>query len=78
MVEKTEWQRRAKAAGLSQRELARMLGRDSVTMSRHLTGRLAGGVPQHVQAVIVAWELMRPDQRDAWRKAMAAGGEGET
>lgn len=62
------WQRRAKDAGLSQVTLARLLGRPVNTISRQIRGE-AGEVPQHLIAVIVAWEMMTVEQRDEWMAA---------
>ncbi|WP_066921401.1 helix-turn-helix domain-containing protein [Methylobacterium sp. CCH5-D2] len=59
------WQRRAKATGLSQVTLARLLGRPPNTISRQIRGE-QGDVPQHLVAVIIAWEMMTPDQREEW------------
>lgn len=59
------WQRRAKDAGLSQVTLARLLGRPVNTISRQIRGE-HGEVPQHLVAVIVAWEMMTPEQREEW------------
>jgi len=63
------WQQRAKAAGLTQKMLARLLGHAEITVSRQLRGHWESGVPRHVIAAIIAWELMTPDQRAAWLKA---------
>lgn len=62
------WQRRAKDAGLTQVTLARLLGRPVNTISRQIRGE-NGGVPQHLVAVIVAWEIMAPEQREEWMTA---------
>lgn len=62
------WQRRAKDAGLSQVTLARLLGRPVNTISRQIRGE-HGDVPQHLIAVIIAWEMMTPEQRDDWMSA---------
>lgn len=59
------WQRRAKDAGLSQVTLARLLGRPVNTISRQIRGE-HGEVPQHLVAVIIAWEMLTPEQRDEW------------
>lgn len=59
------WQRRAKDAGLSQVTLARLLGRPVNTISRQIRGE-AGSVPQHLIAVIIAWEMLTPEQREEW------------
>lgn len=62
-----KWQRRAKDAGLSQRQLARLLGYTDFTVSRQLRGLTTDGeVPRHVIAAIIAWEMMTPEQREAW------------
>ncbi len=62
-----EWQKRAKAAGLSQKALARLLGFAENTISRQLRGKWSSGAtPRHVIAAIIAWELMTPDQREKW------------
>lgn len=60
------WQNRAKNAGLSQRQLAELLGFSPNTISRQLRGMWESGVPRHVIAAIVAWELMTPEQREDW------------
>ncbi|TNC14941.1 hypothetical protein FF100_05035 [Methylobacterium terricola] len=64
------WQRRAKAAGLSQKMLAEMTGRPVNTISRQIRGE-HGAVPLHLIAVITAWELMGEEQRDEWRRLLA-------
>ena len=66
VMENAPWQKRAKAAGLSQKILAGLLGHTETTVSRQLRGHWESGVPQHVKAAIVAWELMDPNQRAAW------------
>lgn len=62
------WQRRAKDAGLTQVMLARLLGRPVNTISRQIRGE-HGEVPQHLVAVIIAWEMMTAEQRDEWMMA---------
>jgi hypothetical protein len=64
------WQTRAKAAGLTQKMLAKLLGHAEITVSRQLRGHWDSGVPQHVIAAILAWEMMTPNQRDDWMKAV--------
>lgn len=59
------WQIRAQAAGLEQKTLARLLGRPVNTISRQIRG-VHGEVPQHLIAVIVAWEMMAPADRTDW------------
>jgi hypothetical protein len=66
MMENSAWQLRAKAAGLSQKALARLLGHAEMTVSRQLRGQWESGIPQHVIAAIIAWELMSPEQRREW------------
>lgn len=78
----TFWQQRAKAAGLSQRTLARLLGHAEITISRQLRGHWQSGIPRHVIAAIIAWEMMTPEQRDMWVKGVkeasaAEAGESE-
>ncbi len=46
--------------------LAHMLGHSEITISRQLRGHWESGVPQHIKAAIIAWELMTPEQRAAW------------
>lgn len=65
-MEAHPWQRRAKTAGLTQKTLAKLLGHAEITVSRQLRGHWDSGVPEHVQAAIVAWELMTPEMRQAW------------
>ncbi len=66
------WQQQAKEAGLSQRVLARLVGKAPITISRALRGHWKSGIPRYLKAVIMAWRLMTPDQRKAWLKAMDA------
>ncbi len=66
MAESHPWQIRARAAGLSQRLLARILGHTEANASAQLRGHLQSGVPQHVKAAILAWEMMSPEQRTSW------------
>lgn len=70
-MEKHPWQVRAKAAGLSQKTLAALLGHAEITISRQLRGQWNDGVvPVHVQSAIIAWELMTDAQRVAWVTAI--------
>lgn len=69
-MENYPWQQRAKAAGLTQRALAKLLGRPEMTISRQLRGHWQSGIPKHVIAVIVAWELMSEEQRLKWQQQM--------
>lgn len=70
IVENAPWQIRAKRAGLSQREIALLLGLAENTVSLQLRGRWQSGVPMYVQALIVAWENMTQSGRDAFRSEM--------
>lgn len=72
-MEHHPWQRRARAAGLSQKVLAALLGHAEITISRQLRGHWESGVPRHIKAAIIAWELMSPDQRELWLKAIEKG-----
>ena len=65
-MKKSSWQRRVKAAGLKQADLGRLLGHAKSTVSCQLRGVWKSGVPKHVIAAIIAWELMSEDQRQLW------------
>lgn len=61
------WQKRIKAAGLTQKVLARLLGRAENTVSRQLAEKWEDGiVPQNVWSPIIAWEIMTAEQRRMW------------
>lgn len=57
---------------MTQRALAQILGKSEVAISRGLRGHWRSGVPRYLKAVISAWELMTPEQREEWLKAMMA------
>jgi predicted transcriptional regulator len=59
------WQKRAKLAGLSQKMLAKLLGVAENTVSLQLRGKWASGTPQYVKTVILAWERLTPESREA-------------
>jgi predicted transcriptional regulator len=59
------WQRRAKLAGLNQKTLAKLLGVAENTVSLQLRGKWATGTPQYVKTVILAWERLSPEAREA-------------
>jgi transcriptional regulator with XRE-family HTH domain len=60
------WQRRAKRAGLSQKDLARLLGVAENTVSRQLRGKWAdGAIPRYVVNFIRAWERLSAADRAA-------------
>lgn len=75
-MEHFPWQRRARAAGLTQKMLARLLGRPEMTISRQLRGQWESGVPRHVKFAIIAWELMTQDQCDQLTRALEADEDG--
>lgn len=64
-MEMTDWQLRARLAGLNQRMLARLTGGTETTVSKQLRGHWGGEPPQYVQSIIMAYGLMTPDQRAA-------------
>jgi hypothetical protein len=70
MTEGTEWQIRAKAAGLSQETLRLILGLSKSGVSQGIRGVWESGVPQSIKAAVVAWELMTPEQRTEWARLM--------
>lgn len=70
MSGKTEWQIRARAAGLSQTTLARLLGLSAVGLSLGIRGRWESGVPQGIRSTIIAWELMSEEQRRQWLRSV--------
>jgi hypothetical protein len=71
-MENFPWQRRARAAGLPQRLLAWIAGLQPHTVSQGLRGKWKSGVPEHLKSLIIAWELMAPDQRKAWQAEIDA------
>ena len=64
--EKTPWQRRAMAVGLKQTMLMTITGHDKTVVSRQLRGYWQSGIPKHIRSIIIACELMTPEQRAAW------------
>jgi hypothetical protein len=68
-MEHHPWQRRSRAAGLSQRTLSYLLGFAEITVSRQLRGHWESGTPDHVIAAILAWEIMTLEQREKWLEA---------
>jgi hypothetical protein len=73
-MDRENWQRRAKRAELSQVRLAKILGHAPNTITRQLLGRWQSGIPRHVKAAIVAWELMTDEQREAWQAELDRSG----
>ncbi|MTJ93596.1 MAG: hypothetical protein F8N36_12130 [Desulfovibrio sp.] len=76
MGTKTPWQRRAIAAGLVQRTLAILTGHDVTTISRQLRGYWQSGIPKHIRSMIIAWEIMKPDQRKEWLTRVESEADG--
>lgn len=64
-MEGTAWQIRMKEAGLTQRLLARTIGRPENTVSRQMKEEF-GPVPGDLIAIILAWEMMSAEQRADW------------
>ena len=60
-----DWQTRARMAGLTQRQLARLVGLTDGTLSKQLTGRWPSGLSQSVKTVIMAWERLTPEAKAA-------------
>lgn len=62
-MEHTTWQKRARASGLAQKDIARLLGQTEATVSRALRGKWDSGVPRSVMLAIITWEVMTETQR---------------
>lgn len=60
---KTEWQIRAREAGLTQKQLALLLGLAQQSVSMQLRGHLRGGVPRYVSMFILAWHRLSAEHR---------------
>ena len=56
-VKNDPWQIRARRAGLSQAELARLAGRNETAVSEGLQGKKKGGVPVYLRTIIRLWEV---------------------
>lgn len=70
VVENTIWQIRAKRAGLSQKEMATLMGQAENTVSQQLRGRWKSGTPMYVKLIIVLWENLSQEGRDKVRDSM--------
>jgi len=68
LVKNTPWQARLKAAGLTQKRLAALLGVAENTISRQMKGDW--DVPGYVEAFVVAWEESPPDVRERVAKRL--------
>lgn len=67
-VKNTPWQIRLRAAGLTQKRLAEILGVAENTVSRQAKGDWE--MPGYVQAVVAAWEIMSEADRERWLTAL--------
>jgi hypothetical protein len=63
MTEGTEWQARAKAVGLDQETIRRLLRMTKATASNGIRGKRKSGVSREIKLLIVACELMTPEMR---------------
>lgn len=66
VTKNTPWQLRLRAAALSQKALASMLGVTENTISRQMKGEWP--VAGYVEAFVRAWEIMTIEQRAEWAK----------
>lgn len=72
----SEWGRRAHAAGLDQATLARLADMAPNSVSRGLLGATGGSSFGRLRALILAWEIMAPDQRALWLERAAGPEDG--
>lgn len=64
-VKNDPWQIRARRAGLTQAELARLAGRNENAVSEGLQGKKKGGVPVYLRTIIRLWEVSDRKAREA-------------
>lgn len=64
VVKNTPLQMRLKAAGMTQKRFAQILGVAENTVSRQMKGDW--DMPGYVIAVLTAWEVMSPELRERW------------
>jgi transcriptional regulator with XRE-family HTH domain len=64
-VENEPWQKRARRAGLTQAELARLAGKRENAISEGLRGKGKGGVPTYLRTIIRLWEVANRQEREA-------------
>ena len=64
-VKNDPWQIRARRAGLTQSELARLAGRNENAVSEGLQGKKKGGVPVYLRTIIRLWEVSDRKAREA-------------
>lgn len=61
------WQSRARSAGLTQKQIAALARRDENSVGRALAGeRKNPNAAGPYIAIVLAWELMSPEQRAEW------------
>ena len=65
-------QRLAKGAGISQRQLAQLLGVTDSTVSQQLRGKWASGTPRYVISVLIAWQNLPHEKRIKWLEEVEA------
>lgn len=65
------WQVRARQCGLTQKSIAELAQRDENSVGRALSGgRSSPRAAGPYIAIILAWEMMNPGQRENWLKAV--------
>jgi transcriptional regulator with XRE-family HTH domain len=65
-MESEPWQRRLKSLGLKQNEFAEAVGLTPTNLSEGLRGKWKTGVPTYLKALIIALELLGPEDRTRW------------
>ena len=60
------WQKRLKALGLKQTDFAEAVGLTPTNLSGGLRGKWKTGVPTYLKALIVALELLGPEDLARW------------
>lgn len=63
-VDNEPWQKRARRAGLTQAELARLAGKRENAISEGLRGKGKGGVPIYLRTIIRLWEASDKADRE--------------
>jgi hypothetical protein len=61
---------------LNQKRLAEVLGISTNALSKSLRGLRVGGVPRYIKTMIMAWEIMTPEQRDQLEAQVRADEKG--
>lgn len=64
IVDNEPWQKRARRAGLTQAELARLAGKRENAISEGLRGKGKGGVPIYLRTIIRLWEASDKADRE--------------